>query len=259
MTGIERGTVYLVGAGPGSLDLLTLRAHNLISSASCILHDDLVSAEILSLASPHVLVRNVGKRCGEKTITQEEINEWMIHYAQAGHSVVRLKSGDPLLFGRAAEEIEALTHASIPFEIVPGISAGFAAAALAGLPLTGRITSSRVLFATRHLAAGATNGLAGITPEVSLVLYMPGKDYAAIAAELNANGWSAETRCVVVSFLGTASQQLETCILRDLPNITRMPSPVLMLFFAAEKNANESNEQSRSEQEEEIDRGEAVL
>ena len=157
MTRAEAGRVYLVGAGPGSLDLLTLRAHALISSASCILHDDLVSPQVLALAQRDAFVRNAGKRCGKKTITQEEINEWMVEYARNSHSVVRLKSGDPLLFGRAAEEIDALTQAAIPFEIVPGVSAGFAAAALAGLPLTGRITTSRVLFATRHLAAGATS------------------------------------------------------------------------------------------------------
>jgi uroporphyrin-III C-methyltransferase len=231
MTTAEKGTVYLVGAGPGSLDLLTLRAHALISSASCLLHDDLVSAEVLSLASPSALIRNVGKRCGKKTITQEEINGWMIEYAQAGHSVVRLKSGDPLLFGRAAEEIDTLSGAVVPFEIVPGVSTGFAAAALAGLPLTGRVTNSRVLFATRHLAAGATNGLAGITPEVTLVLYMPGKDYAAIQAELIANGWPAETRCVIVSALGAESQQIESCTLRDLAGVARLPSPVVMMFF----------------------------
>jgi len=231
MTSAARGIVYLVGAGPGSLDLLTLRAHALISSASCLLHDDLVSAEVISLASPSALIRNVGKRCGKKTITQEEINAWMIEYAQAGHSVVRLKSGDPLLFGRAAEEIDALTGAAIPFEIVPGVSTGFAAAALAGFPLTGRVTNSRVLFATRHLAAGATSGLAGITPEITLVLYMPGKDYAAIQAELIANGWPAETRCVVASALGAESQQIESCTLRDLAGVARLPSPVVMTFF----------------------------
>lgn len=228
----QAGLVYLVGAGPGSADLLTLRAHALVSSASCILHDDLVSDEILSLVSTAALVRNVGKRCGNKTITQEEINTWMIEYAQAGHSVVRLKSGDPLLFGRAAEEIDALTQAAIPFEIVPGVSSGFAAAALAGMPLTGRITSSRVLFATRHLAAGATSGLAGITPESSLVLYMPGRDYAAVATELRANGWHAETRCVIASALGAGSQQFESCTLADLPGAPRLPAPVVMLFFA---------------------------
>jgi uroporphyrin-III C-methyltransferase len=228
------GSVYLVGAGPGSVDLLTLRAHRLISSASCLLHDDLVSAEILSLASPRAIVRNVGKRCGQKAITQEEINQWMIDYAEAGNSVVRLKSGDPLLFGRAGEEMNALLKAAIPFEIVPGISSGFAAAAIAGLPLTGRITNSRVLFATRHLAAGATNGLAGITPDVTLVLYMPGRDYEAIAGELRANGWPATTRCVVASSLGTASEQCHSCTLGELSQSTRLPSPVLMIFLAHE-------------------------
>jgi uroporphyrin-III C-methyltransferase len=225
-------TVYLVGAGPGSLDLLTLRAHALISSASCLLHDDLVSPEVLSLAAPGALVQNVGKRCGQKKITQEEINAWMIQYAQEGHSVVRLKSGDPLLFGRAAEEIAALAQAEVSFEVIPGVSTGFAAAALAGLPLTGRISSSRVLFATRHLAAGDTSGLAGITPEASLVLYMPGVDYAGIANELIANGWPTHTRCILVSSLGNASQHLEKCTLEELPDKPRLPSPVVMLFFA---------------------------
>ena len=237
----EKGSVYLVGAGPGSLDLLTLRAHALIASASCLLHDDLVSAEVLSAAAPEAIVRNVGKRCGTKTITQHEINAWMIEFAQAGHSVVRLKSGDPLLFGRAIEELEALTQAGIPFEIVPGVSTGFAAAALAGLPLTGRITNSRVLFATRHLAAGATNGLAGITPEVTLVVYMPGKDYSAIAAELGANGWSEATRCVVVSSLGTACQRQIVCLLRELPQTPPLPSPALMLFFPPEQSSRDAD------------------
>ncbi len=238
------GTVYLVGAGPGSLDLLTMRAHAVLSSVSCLLHDDLVSAEVLSLALPHALVRNVGKRCGKKTITQEEINAWMIEYAEAGHSVVRLKSGDPLLFGRAAEEIAALTEAAIPFEVIPGVSAGFAAAALARLPLTGRISNSRVLFATRHLSAGSTNGLAGITPDATLVLYMPGRDYEAIASELGANGWSAETTCLVASALGTESQRLESCVLRDLPAMTPLPAPVVMMFYAVEKSGGGSGADS---------------
>ena len=235
MKSAQSKTVYLVGAGPGSLDLLTLRAHALISSASCLLHDDLVSPEVLSLATPQALVRNVGKRCGQKKITQEEINAWMIQYAQEGHSVVRLKSGDPLLFGRAAEEIAALAQAAVTFEVIPGVSTGFAAAAVAGLPLTGRISSSRVLFATRHLA-GDTSGLAGITPEASLVLYMPGGDYAGIANELIANGWPTHTRCVLVSSLGNASQHLEKCTLEELPGKPRLPSPVVMLFFAAERD-----------------------
>jgi uroporphyrin-III C-methyltransferase len=231
MSTAEVRHVYLVGAGPGRIDLLTLRGHTLITSATCILHDDLVSSDVLSLASSKAITLNVGKRCGTKTITQQQINEWMVQYATEGHSVVRLKSGDPLLFGRAAEEIEALTRASVPFEIVPGISTGFAAAALAGAPLTGRITNSRLLFATRHLVAGTTNGLAGITPEVTLVLYMPGRDYAAIAGELSTNGWSPETLCVLASTLGASTQQATQCKLRELADMPVMPTPALMLFF----------------------------
>lgn len=229
----EAGTVYLVGAGPGTLDLLTLRAHALISSASCLLHDDLVSDQVLSLAGPGTLVRNVGKRCGVKTVTQQEINTWMVEYARAGHRVVRLKSGDPLLFGRAVEELAALSEARIPFEIVPGVSTGFAAAALAGIPLTGRITSSRVMFATRHLAAGDTSGLTGIQPNATLVLYMPGSDYAAIESELRANGWPPSTRCVIASSLGSVAERVIPCVLAELSTMPLQPSPALMLFFPA--------------------------
>ena len=226
----QGGTVYLVGAGSGSVDMLTLRAHALISSATCLLHDDLVADIVVALAPPGALVQNVGKRCGLKTITQEQINGWMVEYAHAGHSVVRLKSGDPLLFGRAGEELAALHEGRVPFEIVPGVSTGFAAAALAALPLTGRITSSRVLFATRHLAAGDTSGLAGIAPTATLVLYMPGSDYAAIERELRANGWPWATPCVIASSLGSEQQSVVRCVLGELANVPRQPSPALMLF-----------------------------
>jgi uroporphyrin-III C-methyltransferase len=235
----QAGRVYLVGAGPGSAELLTLRAHALIGSATCLLHDDLVSAEVLSLACDQALVRNVGKRCGTKTITQEDINAWMIEYATAGHAVVRLKSGDPLLFGRAAEEIDALTGAGVPFEVTPGVSAGFAAAALAGAPLTGRITSSRLLFATRHLVAGQTSGLVGITPDANLVLYMPGRDYSAIQSELRGNGWPSGTLCLIASRLGTGAEQLVRCKLDGLAGVSPLPAPVLMVFLAVDVNGTQ--------------------
>ena len=231
----QKGTVYLVGAGPGSVDLLTLRAYQLLQSAGCILHDDLVSAEVLALAAPEAEVRNVGKRCGKKTITQEQINAWMVEYARAGKSVVRLKSGDPLLFGRAMEEMAALTQAGVPFEIVPGVSTGFAAAAHAGISLTGRITSSRLLFATRHRAPGEKNGLAGIGPNATLVLYMPGSDYAAIAEEMATNGWSPDTSCILASALGSPSERIGRCRLGELASFAVLPSPVVMLFTADEQ------------------------
>ncbi len=112
-------TVYLVGAGPGDPDLLTVKAVRLIRSADVILHDDLVPQVILDYASPSAEIVNVGKRCGTKTITQEEINALMIEHARKGHCVVRLKSGDPLIFGRAAEEMDALAEAGIAFQVVP--------------------------------------------------------------------------------------------------------------------------------------------
>src|SRR6201996_5679709 len=123
------GKVYLVGAGPGDPDLLTVKALRLLASADIVLNDDLVPPAILALAGPRSLTVNVGKRCGIKKITQAEINQLMIDKAAQGFSVVRLKSGDPLVFGRAAEEVDALRAACIPFEIVPGITAAFAAAA----------------------------------------------------------------------------------------------------------------------------------
>ncbi|MGB6687712.1 MAG: uroporphyrinogen-III C-methyltransferase, partial [Terracidiphilus sp.] len=190
------GTVYLTGAGPGALDLLTLRARALIRTAGCILHDDLVPAEILSLARADALVVNVGKRCGQKLVTQEQIHAWMIEYAREGRSVVRLKGGDPSVFGRAAEEIAALTQAAVPFAIVPGVSATLAAAAAARVSLTDRDSSSRVVLTTRHRAGNLTGGVCADDVGSTLALYMPGKDYAALQQELLAKGWPPETDCV---------------------------------------------------------------
>src|SRR5712691_10352200 len=116
------GKVYLVGAGPGDPELLTVRALRLLHTADVVLHDDLVTPEILKLVSPAAEIQNVGKRCGSKTIRQEEINFLMVARATSGLQVVRLKSGDPLIFGRTGEEIEALQRADIEYEIVSGVT-----------------------------------------------------------------------------------------------------------------------------------------
>ena len=129
------GKVYLVGAGPGDPELLTVKALRLLRTADVVLHDDLVTPEILQLISPNAEVQNVGKRCGVKTIRQEEINFLMVARAASGLEVVRLKSGDPLIFGRAGEEIEALRHSDVEYEIVPGVTSALGAAAAAGIPL----------------------------------------------------------------------------------------------------------------------------
>jgi uroporphyrin-III C-methyltransferase len=175
----QSGVVYLVGAGPGNAELLTLRALRLIETADVILPDDLVSDEVLALASPTALVVPVGKRCGQPRITQAGIHALMLEHARAGRSVVRLKSGEPLIFGRAGEEIAALTEAAIPFEIVPGITAAFAVAAALKTPLTDRGSASKLIFATAHHAADRlqlTPKWEGAFPrDATLVVYMPGR------------------------------------------------------------------------------------
>jgi uroporphyrin-III C-methyltransferase / precorrin-2 dehydrogenase / sirohydrochlorin ferrochelatase len=225
------GTVYLTGAGPGASDLLTLRARALIRTANCILHDDLVPPGILALASADALVVNVGKRCGQKLVTQEQIHAWMIDYARQGRSVVRLKGGDPSVFGRAAEEIAALTQAAVPFAIVPGVSATFAAAAAARVSLTDRDASSRVVLTTRHRAGNETGGVCSGDAGSTLALYMPGKNYAALQQELLAKGWPPETSCILVSAASLPSQQIVTATLSDLAALRPLPAPTVVLIL----------------------------
>lgn len=158
--GQKPGTVYLCGAGPGDPDLLTLRAARLLATCEVILPDDLVSDEILALANPLAEIIPVGKRCGQPRITQAGIHELMLHHARRPKSVLRLKSGDPLVFGRAGEEIDALAAAGIPFDIVPGITAAFAVAASLKTPLTDRAAASKLILATAHHSATKTEPVA---------------------------------------------------------------------------------------------------
>ena len=145
------GKVYLVGAGPGDPELITLKALKLLKSADVVLHDDLISPEILAFIPSSTEVQNVGKRFGQKRISQAEINALMVQNALLGLQVVRLKSGDPLIFGRAGEEMEALRNAGIEFEIVPGVTAAFGAAANAKIPLTHRQVSSAIVLVTGRI------------------------------------------------------------------------------------------------------------
>src|SRR5882762_3390569 len=132
------GKVYLVGAGPGEPELLTRKAWRVLQSAGVVLHDDLVSEEILRVLPPAAHIVNVGKRCGAQGISQSEINALMVSLAREGKVIARLKSGDPLLFGRAGEEMEALRRAGIDFEVIPGVTAALGAAAAARISLTDR-------------------------------------------------------------------------------------------------------------------------
>jgi uroporphyrin-III C-methyltransferase len=223
--------VYLVGAGPGDPELLTVKAVRLLESADAVLHDDLVSAEILAYAPASALVRNVGKRCGMKAISQHEINQLLIACARAGMNVVRLKSGDPLIFGRAGEEIDALEAAGIDFEIVPGVTSAFAAAAAAQVSLTQRRHASAVVFVTNHRYSeeAETNWKALVESGATLVIYMPGSDYAAIASTLRRAGLDPKTPCVIASNASKANQQIHAARVHDLDAAPPLPAPALLL------------------------------
>ncbi len=228
------GTVYLVGAGPGDPGLLTLRALRLLETADVILPDDLVSDEVLALVPSGVEIIPVGKRCGQPRITQAEIHVLMIDAAQAGRSVVRLKSGDPLVFGRAGEEIAALRTAGVTFEIVPGITAAFAVAAGLQTPLTDRSAASKLILATAHHAAGKVElspKWAGAFPEDStLVIYMPGRRFRLLADDLIASGIAPETPCVAVSKATAPDQQVYATTLSELQDGAVGPAPVILLI-----------------------------
>ncbi len=223
------GGVYLVGAGPGDPELLTLKAVRLIESADVILHDDLVPKAILDLAPLHALVVNVGKRCGVKNITQEEINALMIEHARAQRSVVRLKSGDPLLFGRASEELAALAEAGVPVEIAPGVSAAFAAAAAIGRSLTDRDWASHVILTTGHHAQSHNREALPAVEAGTRVVYMPGRDLALMATEWLAEGLPEDLPCVVVSRAAQPDQQLVQTTLGALGEVEPAAAPSLLI------------------------------
>jgi uroporphyrin-III C-methyltransferase len=217
MTAAGPGTVYLVGAGPGDPELLTLKAAHLLATADVVLHDDLVPAAVLAHAA-HALVINVGKRCGRKNICQEQIHAMMIEEARHGLAVIRLKSGDPLVFGRAGEEMDALRAAGIPFEVVPAL----------GRPLTDRRGASSVSFSAGHHAPGSPlepASLAGATR----VIYMPGRDLLPVAEQLRAEGLPGELPCVIVSRAAQPDQQIVRTTLARLERIASLPAPSILL------------------------------
>jgi uroporphyrin-III C-methyltransferase len=226
------GKVYLVGAGPGDPELLTLKAARLLKVADVVLHDDLVSPQILGLASSRAQIRNVGKRCGKKNISQEEINFLMVTLAASGLQVVRLKGGDPLIFGRIGEEISALRKAKIEFEIVPGITAALGAASSAQIPLTHRQSSHAVVFLAGHSATGAdpTNWRALVETGATLVIYMPGHQYLETARKLRVAGLRDQTPCAIVSRATTSEEQTFVTTLEKLAEAPRLPAPTLLVI-----------------------------
>ena len=278
MKSCDRGRVYLVGAGPGNAELLTLKAHRLLREAKLVLHDDLVSSEILAMVNPGAEVVNVGKRCGTKRITQAEINEHMIRAAREGVDVVRLKSGDPAIFGRLGEELDALQKARVAYEIVPGITAGIAAAAALGMSLTDRRTASRLLIASAHhaderiaggpassttpAAEGARNSKedwSGLTRgDTTLMIYMPGHGVAGLRDELLEAGLAADTPAIIVSNASTRRQRHYQTTLGDIAAGPQLAAPAVVLIGFALDRASHSAAGSK-EVSLLIDQAEALL
>lgn len=234
-----KGKVFLVGAGPGDPELLTLKALRVLRAADVVLHDELVGPEILKLTPPTAILHNVGKRCGHKNVSQEEINSLMVNMAGAGLAVIRLKGGDPLIFGRAGEEIDALRRAQIDFEIVPGITAALGAAAAARIPLTDRRSACKIVLATGHRAFGKSfdPAVEQISSGSTLVLYMPGDDYSSVSTQLQHAGLSAETPCVLVSQATAEMQQVHRTTVAALRNHPPLPAPALLIVGAVAESA----------------------
>lgn len=245
------GKVHIVGAGPGDPELLTLRGLHALQAADVVLHDDLVSQGILARASSTAAIFNVGKRCGRKSTSQEEINALLVAYAHAGFQVIRLHGGDPSIFGRAGEEIRALREALVDFEVVPGVTAPLAAAADAAIPLTERHVASAVLFFTGHHAAKSRgeDGSAArrgwptsIPPDTTVVVYMPGEDYARLADDLARAGLEPGTPCLIVSSASTARVQTLLTTLARLGEAPRLSSPKLLIAGAIVASARTRSE-----------------
>ena len=240
----KAGKVYLVGAGPGDPGLLTVEALGLLQTADVVFHDDLVSKEILALMPPETYVEGVGKRCGHASVTQQQIHSLLINAAREGWTVVRLMSGDPLIFGRAGEEIEAMRRAGVEYAIVPGITAALGAAARAGISLTDRRLASRIVFLSNHQCAGKPlfDWKGAPSDETTALIYMPGTDYQGLSTRLCVHGLAAETPCLVIS-QATTKQEIHSTTLANLADSPHYPAPVLLIVGAvAAKYAGEATE-----------------
>jgi len=221
-TTTEPGRVYLVGAGPGDPDLLTVKALRLIRAARVVVHDRLISPEILALIPPEAERLFAGKECGHHYLTQDEINASLVRLAQSGRDVVRLKGGDPLVFGRGSEEALALIQAGIGFEVVPGISAAAGVSTYAGIPLTHRGLATGVRFVTGHLREDKRLDLPWdrlADPDTTLVIYMGLHALAGIAARLAAAGLAADTPAAAIENGTTPRQRRVIGTLATLPGL----------------------------------------
>jgi uroporphyrin-III C-methyltransferase/precorrin-2 dehydrogenase/sirohydrochlorin ferrochelatase len=229
------GEVFLVGAGPGDPELLTIRALRLIQSADTIVYDALVSNEVMALVHQGAERIYVGKTRANHTLPQEEINTLLIELALQGKSIVRLKGGDPFIFGRGGEEIETLAAWGIPFQVVPGISAANGVSSYAGIPLTHRDYAQSVLYTTGHLKDGSVNldWTALTRPHQTVVIYMGLGGLAEICCKMIANGQNGDMPAAVVQQGTTHEQKVVTGTLATLSDLVieaKLKSPCLIII-----------------------------
>ena len=229
------GKVYLIGAGPGAADLITLRGARLLASANAVLYDALVQPELLEMARPDAQLIAVGKRCRQLSTDQRFINRALVEAAQRHAVVVRLKGGDPMIFGRAQEEIAALQAAGIAYEIIPGITSALAAAAELGVSLTRRGVSRNVVFVTPRVgeAESASDWAHSVLTADTAVLYMASGQAAQIAAALMRRGLSGSTPAAIISNVSLPNMQKVHTTLAQLPEVVhQVGAPALIVLGA---------------------------
>lgn len=231
------GFVSFVGSGPGDPELLTLKAVNRLKAADAVLFDDLSSGPILQYARPGADLVAVGKRAGRPSPKQDHVSRLLVDYAASGARIVRLKSGDPAIFGRLEEEIVALRAAGIGFEIIPGVTSATAAAAAAMIPLTRRLTARRVQFVTGHDVSGALpedlNMAALADPAATTVVFMPKRTFPGLAQRLIAQGLPPDTPCLLAENVSHPDQTLRRDTVAGLAlhlEGTTSAAPALILY-----------------------------
>ncbi|TRZ65394.1 MAG: uroporphyrinogen-III C-methyltransferase [Rhodocyclaceae bacterium] len=230
----QAGTVYLVGVGPGDPELLTLRAASLLAQAEVIVYDHLVATAILDMAPEGVERIYAGKERGNHALPQQQLNLLLVRQAQAGKVVVRLKGGDPYIFGRGGEEAETLTEHGVSFEVVPGVTAAAGVAAYAGIPLTHREYSQACVFVTGHLKDGsmALDWVGLARPRQTLVIYMGLHGLPVLCRELIAHGLPGDWPAAIVQQGTTANQRTVSGTLTTLPELAgaaQLKAPTLII------------------------------